>query len=252
VATLQRYIVDTQRLIRDRSAIITPVAELTDYINEGRRLVCRITGCLRALIAGNAPFGGGFTPGVGATPGAMTPGIEDTSVTTFATIPSVEKYHFDYARPFLQAQYTGFDRIIEVIDVAVTWNTASRPVMDWVTWDELQALYRIYSAGVFTYPFAAAKQGDGVNQVIYLAPVPGQALEMEWDCSCVPKALASSDDYEAIPEPFSEAVKYAAAMRAFMSTQRYGSADMMRDMLASHLGVDRVAVEVGGVPSYYY
>jgi hypothetical protein len=247
---LQRYIIDTQRLIRDRTAIVTPVTELTDYINESRRLVCRISGCLRCLIAGNAPFGAGFTPGL-AIPGGATPGIDDTTVTTFQTIPGVEKYHYGYASKFLQAQFAGVDHVIDVIDIAVNWNTASRPVMDWVSWDVLQALYRIYSAGVFTYPFAAAKQGDGINQQIYLAPVPGQALEMEWDAICTPKALNTDSDYEAIPKPFDGAVRFGAAMYAFMSTQRYGSADMMKDMMASHLGIDRSAVESGGVPSYY-
>ena len=47
------------------------------------------------------------------------------------------------------------------------------------------------------------------------------------------------------------AVKFGAAMYAFQTTQRYGAADMMKTMLAGELGVDRTAVEGGGVPSYY-
>ena len=247
---LSQYQVETARLLRDRSNIMTSKAELTDYINLGRNDVCRITGCLRALVAGNAPFGSGATPGL-AVPGGMTLGSQDTTVTTFSTIPGVEKYHFGYARPFLQAQWEGYDRIVDLIEVAVSWGSAARPVMEWCSWEELQALARIYSAGVFTYPFKAAMQGDGVNQILFLFPVPGQALEMEWDCSCLPKPLYSDNDYEAVPGPYTGAIKYAASMYAYLGSQRFGSAEIMRGLMMDHLGIDRAASDRGRVPSYY-
>jgi hypothetical protein len=247
---LSQYIRDTARLLRDRSNILTPVDELTDYINQGRNDVARLTGCIRCLVAGNAPFGGGATPGL-AIPGAATPGAADTTILTFSTIASVEKYHFGYAKPFLHAQFEGVDSVSDLIEVAVSWGSASRPVMEWCSFEELQALSRIYSVGVFTYPFKAALQGDGANQVLFLFPVPGLQLEMEWDATCLPKPLRTNNDYEAIPEPYDNAVKFFAAMYAFQATQRYGSATMMENMGLSLLGSDRVATERGRVPSYY-
>lgn len=247
---LANYQTEVRRLIRDRSGILVPTDELNEYINEGRRYVARITGCLRAHIAGNAPFGNGATPGL-MVPGGMIPGNVDTTITTFSTLPGVESYSFGYAKRWLQAQYQGFDSVIDLIEVAVSWGSAARPVMEWESWEVLQALARIYSAGVFTYPFKSALQGDGVNQRLFLFPVPSIALEMEWDCICVPKALYSDSDYEAIPEPFDAAVKYRAAARAYMSMQRFGSAETMMGELASHLGIDRAAVSRDVVPSYY-
>lgn len=247
---LSRYLLDTQRLIRDRSAIITPVSELTDYVNLGRDDVCRVTGCIRKLIAGNAPFGGGSTPGL-MVPGGMTPGADDTTITTFSTLAGVEKYHFGYARPFLQAQHKGCDRVIDLIEVAVSWGAAARPVMEWESFEDLQALARIYSAGVFVYPFKAALQGDGTEQVLFLFPVPGQALEMEWDAICLPKPLHSDNDHEAIPHPYDGAVKYFAAKYVYQASQRFGSAELMEGQGMQHLGLDRAVSSRGQVPSYY-
>lgn len=250
MGALATYQQEVGRLLRDRSHILVPIDELTDYINLGRNDVCRITACLRALVAGNAPFGSGATPGL-MVPGAMTPGSADTSITTFQTLPGVEKYHFGYARPWLHAQWEGYDRVMDLFDVAVSWNTAARPVMEWCSFGELQALARIYSAGVFTFPFKAAIQGDGVNQILFLFPVPGQALEMEWDCSCLPKALYSENDYEAIPDPYRAAVKYFAAKFAYQGSQRFGAADLMEAQGFNHLGIDRTASDGGRVASWY-
>lgn len=247
---LANYQTEVRMLIRDRSGILVPTDELNLYINEARRDVCRITGCLRAHIAGNAPFGNGATPGL-MVPGGIILGNADTTITTFTTLSGVESYHFGYAKRWLQAQYQGYDSVIDLIEVAVSWGSAARPVMEWESWEVLQALARIYSAGVFTYPFKSALQGDGINQRLFLFPVPSQALEMEWDAICTPKALYSNSDYEAIPEPFDAAVKYRAASRAYESMQRFGSAETMMAEFTTHLGIDRAAVERDRVPSYY-
>lgn len=247
---LTQYIVEVSRLIRDRAHIAVPTDELIDYINQGRNDVAKITGCIRCLIAGNAPFGGGSTPGL-AIVGGATPGIADTTITTFATLAGVEKYSFAYAAPFLRAQYQGVASVVDLIDVAVSWGSASRPVMEWESWEVLQALGRIYSVGVFTYPFKAAKQGDGINQQLYLFPVPSQVLEMEWDATCLPLPLRTDNDYEAIPEPFTDAIKFMGAKYAFQGSQRFGSADIMEMNAYNLLGIDRAASERGGVPSFY-
>jgi len=247
---LDTYVLETQRLIRDRSGISTPRDELISYINMARNDVCRITACLRALIAGNAPFGSGATPGL-IVPGGFTPGIADTTITTFSTLPGVEHYHFGYARPFLQAQFKGYDSVIDLMNVSVSWGSAARPTMEWMDFGELQALARIYSAGVFTYPFKAALQGDGINQILYLFPVPGQALEMEWDTSCLPSPLSTNNDFEAIPAPFTGATKFKAANYVYMASQRFGSAELMETQFMQHLGLDRAASDRGKVPSWY-
>lgn len=250
---LSVYQRDTARLLRDRENLMVPLDELTDHINEARNDVARVTGCLRTLIAGNAPWGSGATPGLGV-PGAIVPGVADTSITTFATLPNVERYHFKMAIPWLKASKRGFGPVIDVTAVAVSWGpspASARPTMEWYSFEELQALGRIYSNAVFSFPFACATQGDGVNQEIFLFPVPSMALEMEWDAACIPTPLNTDGDYDAIPSPFDAAVKYHAAALSFLSTQRYGAADLMDTRFAEHLGLDRAAVGRDRVPSYY-
>ena len=83
---LANYQTEVGRLLRDRSHIMTPLDELNEYINEARNDVAKITGCLRAHIAGNAPWGNGATAGL-MTAGGMILGNADTTLTTFATQP---------------------------------------------------------------------------------------------------------------------------------------------------------------------
>lgn len=249
---LGEYLKQTSRLLRDTSYLMVSRDELTDYINEARRDVCRHTGCLRRLIAGNAPWGSGSTVGT-ALPGGATPGANDTSILTFATLAGIEKYHFDYARPYLQRQHRGCDRVYQLIEVGVQWGNpgAARPVMEWREWDELQALARVYSQNVFSYPALAALQGDGVDQQLFLFPPPSIVAEMEWDALCFPLSLQDLGSYEAIPSPYTGAVQYFAAKYAYLGSQRYGNADLMEQRGLYHLGIDAKASNSGKVPSYY-
>ena len=66
--SLSDYLIDTSALLHDTSFLLTSQFLLTRYINQARDQVARDSGCLRALIAGNAPVG------TGATPGAAVPG----------------------------------------------------------------------------------------------------------------------------------------------------------------------------------
>jgi hypothetical protein len=248
---LDVYQRDTARLLRDRQNLSYSLAELTDYINQARRELVRATGCLRCLIAGNSPFGSGSTPGL-AIPGGMTPGSPDTSLTVFQTIPGQEKYHYGYANPLLQQLYSGVSGVLDVIAVAVNWGGSMRPVDDWLPWEYLQAYARSYSVGVFNYPFLWSTYGDGVNGQVWLFPTPGTQCEMQWDVTPEPAPIYSNTDYEAIPSPFTEGVKFFAARQAFLASQRYGAADLMFAEFDRELGLDRAASDRGKVPSYYY
>jgi hypothetical protein len=126
-----------------------------------------------------------------------------------------------------------------------------RPVMDWVPWEYLQAHGRSYSVGVFTYPFMWSTYGDGSQGQVWLFPVPGIACEMEWDCTGDPASLHSNNDYEAIPEPFTEGVKFFAARQAFLASFKYAAADWMLQEFVREGLLDRVSVARGRVPTYY-
>src|ERR1700679_529561 len=94
------YATDTQALTRDSYGLLTPIAQLTRWINRARYLCALKTGCIEKLIAGNCPAGSSSVPN-NAIPGAAQPGNKLSQ--SFQTIANVEKYSYAYANQFLLA-----------------------------------------------------------------------------------------------------------------------------------------------------
>jgi hypothetical protein len=103
-----------------------------------------------------------------------------------------------------------------------------------------------------SYPAVWSKLNDGERGSVFLFPIPSISSEWEWDTACTPIPLVDDSTVEAIPDPFTDAVKYYAAGLAFLRSQRYGIAEKMFEMFLDHCGVNRAAVEQGAVPDYYY
>ena len=254
---LSHYLADTSRLLRDSNYLFNSQSTLTRYINLARDQVAKESGCLRCLIPGSAPFGNAANPAT-LIPGAADPGSPTTQ--GFTTLVGVEKYHYGYALPFLKATQAGVRAIVDVIDVAVSWG-GNRPVLNWMPWDDLQAYARSYNVGVFSYPFLWSSAGSGSKGQVWLFPIPevsasstapNLAGEMEWDVTCLPSYLYSDDDYEALPESVQDAVKYYAAHLAFLGSQRFSMAAVMKSLFNEALVIDNTAGDRGKSDSYYY
>jgi hypothetical protein len=96
---------------------------------------------------------------------------------------------------------------------------------------QYQALIRQYGPGMYYYvPCFAVQYGRGAGGSLYLYPPPSQTLQMEWDCSGLPSDLETDQDYEAIPDPWTDAVAYYAAHLAFLELQNANSARMYLDL----------------------
>ena len=245
------YIQDSLALLRDASALFTSQKQLIRWINSARRDAAKYTGCIRTLIAGTSPQGNSALAGT-MIAGAALAG-QDLQ-TSFQTIPGVEMYPYDFANPYLQAQNAGVSKIIDVLDISVSWG-ATRPTLNWMPWGDAQALCRSYNVGVTSYPFVWSCQGDGTRGKVFLFPVPsigGINGEMEWDVICVPKDLYTNDDYDAIPEAFQDAIKYRAVALALMASFRFTEAQVYTQMFISNLGLDRAASKRGAVQDYYW
>ncbi len=256
---LSDYLIDTSTLLRDSNYLFNSKSSLTRFINQARDQVAKQTGCLRAVVTGQAPYGNAANPSV-FTPGAAQPG--SNSFQSFTTISGVEKYSFSYATPFLKVTNAGFRSVVDVIDVAVSWG-GTRPSLNWVPWEDLQAYCRSFNQGVFSYPFIWSTNGSGTKGQVWLFPVPqitalsgsqglsAPAGEMEWDTSCLPTPLYSNNDYEAIPDSVTDAVPFFAAHLAFLSSQRYGMAAVMKSLYEERLGISNVAGDRGKTSSFY-
>lgn len=265
MASLEDYQIDTLALLRDSNAQFTTTTNLNRYINTARREIAKRSACLQALVTGQAPFGTGAQPGF-MIPGAIIPGMlpgsnpnnanEPGAVSTpsnaFTTIPGVEVYTYGYANPFLQKQYSGYDKVIYVSSVAVSWG-GQMPVLDWMPWDNLQAYARSVNLGVSSYPQAWSQKGVGENGQLFLFPIPTNlsSSTMEWECVCTPKPLYTYSDFEALPEIYQGCVKYYAAYLAFLGQQRTGQAQVMNGLFDEQLMISGVASDWGHVESYY-
>lgn len=264
-ANLALYQIETLELLRDSKAQFTSIASLNRYINRARRQVAMRSGCLSVNVTGQAAFGTGAQPGY-AIPGAMVPGTlpdslpnnfnEPGAVSTptnnFTTIPGVEMYSYGYAKPFLQAQYAGYDSVIYVSMVSVSWG-GIMPAMDWLPFEDLQALARSVNLGVVSYPYVWAQKGVGEMGQVYLFPIPSSLApgSMEWQCTCTPKPLYTNDDFCALPEIYQDLVKYYAAYLAYLGQQRTGMASAMRGLFDEQLNISGIASDWGHADTYY-
>ena len=187
--------------------------------------------------------GGG---GAGAILSAVISGGSITSVTVsnggtgYTSVPSVNVAGGGNQRnlvtvtnqevyPFSLVDFTGvpgYSQVLAVGNVSILWGS-QRFTLARRSWSSYQAMVRNYVSTFQDVPGIAAQYGQGVSGSLYLYPVPNSGYTMEWDCTCLPAALASDGDVEIIPYPWTDAVPYFAAYLAFNSTGRNADADRM-------------------------
>jgi hypothetical protein len=244
---LSQYITDTQSLLHDNLGLLTPVSQLTTWINEARRQVAYGTGCVNLLATGLAPNGNAATPGF-MVPGGLTPGSQ--FMPPFRTIVNQEKYPFSMALAQIQNANAGVEYVTDISSLAISWGSM-RPALNYMPWDDFQAYARSYNYIVSSYPLVWATDGDGANANVWLWPVPSQALEMEWQCRCTPAPLVTDSDFDSIPHPFQNCVKFFAAYLAKLGTQQPQQAGMYLQLFQSSLLRGRGATEHGRITDWY-
>jgi hypothetical protein len=265
MATLGWYLNDTSALLHDQAYSFTSQDQLTRWINEARRQAAQRTGCIRRIILGQSAFGASAQPGA-MVPGGIQPGALPNSASnaqylattnTFMTINGVERYPYQgFVNPILQAQYAGVSGVLDTIACSVAWGGrpggSPRPSLYWLPWEDLQAYARAYATLVTSYPYYWSVMNDGEFGEIWLYPVPSQPMEIELDVFCSPSDLQSDSDFDALPPGFTNAIKYGAAAMAYMTSRRYGQAQIMSDMFSDRLGVARVSADFGKTPNFYF
>lgn len=249
---LSDYLTDTRELVKDTRSVFWNDTTLTRYINQARTQIALMAGCIPILIPGNVVAGSSAVPGT-MVPGAATPGSAQQS---FQTLTGVERYSFGYGNAFAKAQNANIKGIINVNSVSVNWGGApgsagNRPSLQWLPWDNFQAYCRAWAVNVSSFPFVWSQFGDGERGQVWLFPRPNQVLEMQWETDCAPADIYSVDDYEALPDPFTQYVPFYSAHLAFLNTQRYGQAQIMLDLFEKNSGLARSASDRGKTPSYY-
>ena len=75
--------------------------------------------------------------------------------------------------------------------------------------------------------------------------------QLNCDCVCYPILLADDTTPEAIPYPWTEAIKYYAAMLAYRDAQRSDDAEKMNKEYTATMTEARAISEPAFVPDYY-
>lgn len=187
--------------------------------------------------------GGGYvTP---ATAGAVT------TTPYITTVVGQETYSLNSPAILAAVQnQQGVQRPIGIQSVSVAWGSF-KPTLDFAPFTTFQAQYRAYNVGQQNYPAVWTRYGRGASQTIALWPIPGQVSQMELDLYCQPIPLVDDTTYEAIPEPFTDGVKYYAAYLAYMNAQRKEDAMWMDSLYKQHLIENGVADTPSWSPSAY-
>lgn len=259
------YLNDVKMLLNDLNSSFYPESQLIRWINEARSLCAKRSSCIRRLITGQSAFGASSQPG-SIIPGAVQPGslpdaspgaINSMATNSFATIPGSERYPFvGFANEYLKAQHEGIKGICDVILVSVSWGNGGygspKPVLDWRAFEDFQAYARANSVLVKNYPVLWTVYNDGEQGEVWMFPVPVAQSEMDWDVFCTPADLVNDGDFDAIPDSFSDAIKFGAASLAYMMSGKYGQSQLMENQFAERLGVARVSVDHGKTTSFYF
>lgn len=187
--------------------------------------------------------GGGYT--TAATVGAVT------TTPYVTTVPGQESYALN-AAPISTAvlNHQGYQRAIGIQSVSVSWGSM-KPTLDFVPFTTFQARYRAYNIGQQNYPSVWTRLGRGASQSIGLWPIPGQTSQMEIQVYCQPIPLVDDTTYEAIPEPFTDCVKYYACYLAYINAQRKDDAMWMASLYKEVMLENGVADTPSNAPSAY-
>lgn len=199
---LTAYITSTQLLLHDPNAVFYTQTDLVGYINEGRRQIAAEAMCVRVL------------------PPSLNPSQNQT-------VLGQEVYNFSTINPVIQANFPGVDSIMGVITIAVNQGTTLKPVLDQMAWSAFQAYLRSYNVGIESYPTVWAQYSQGARGSVYVWPIPSGAFSMDWDCYCLPSVLTSDSSPEAIPYPWTDAIPFYAAYKAYLNAQRPADAQAM-------------------------
>jgi hypothetical protein len=194
--TLQTYITQVQRLLHDPNATFWPIAELTDYINDGRNRIAQDTKCLRQLATNITLTQGQELYNVNETIAMATPAVGNVSV-------------------------------IDVLGITLYWGN-SRYKLNYASFTELDARARAWQL-YQDRPVLFTRMG-ALN--VYLAPIPDQDYFTDWDVAILPPAMVNTTDTERIPPPFQDPVQYWAAFRAKFKEQALGESKIFKDEYA--------------------
>lgn len=123
----------------------------------------------------------------------------------------------------------GCESVYFVRSISLLYNNYrySLPVYSFTTY---QAYIRQYPFQYEYIPTFAAQFGQGTAGSLYLYPLPSQVYQCEYDCQVLPSELLDDQSYEAIPQPWQDAVPYFAAHLAMTELGNWNASKAFLDL----------------------
>lgn len=298
MASLNVYLQQTQRFLREAKQEFLNPEDLISYVNRARRELALRTQCIRVLTPSSGQVvtaevtdgGSGYTdptvtisePDFPSGYGSNPSGLQATAL---ATVQAGEIVSIDiqdggsgYFQPTVTiTDSTGTDaaatltvsplntlnqgqEVYPFSDIDLSGNPGCEAVFFIRSLSVIYSNYRYslpvysfsdYQAKIRQYPYQyqyvpsfASQFGQGTNGSFYVYPLPSQTYQFELDCLCLPSDLTTNNDYEAIPQPWDDAVPYFAAHMAYNELQQFNPAryylDLYEKMVLSYSNYTRV------------
>jgi hypothetical protein len=216
---LSTYIQKTRFYLRDALSTAYSNSDLTDLINQARSDIITDTFCCRALVE-------------------------------MYTVANQDKYTFSTVLAAVQQAGNAAVSVLQVNSIAVFWSGTLVPVLDYMEWTELQAIYRSFRG----YTFIPFVWGMYDLQSFYVEPIPNAAYQLEVDCTYLPNLLVNLTDVETvIPPGLADytLVPIKACALAKINQNAYGEAEKFKQMYLMELESRMSAFPAYRTPSYY-
>jgi hypothetical protein len=217
--TLGTYLQKTRFMLRDANQTAFTTSDLTDLINQARADLIIDTFCCRALV-------------------------------TVPTVANQDKYTFATVLSALTGGGAAAVAILQINSIAIFWSTNLVPVLDYMDWDDVQAIYRSFRG----FTFIPTIWGMFDHQSFFIAPIPNGVYNMEIDCTYLPTLLVNAGDAETvIPPAFADytLIPWLAASYAKYNQNAYGESERFFQKYAMEMERRMGAYPAYRVPSRY-
>ena len=216
---LSTYLEKTRFYLRDALGTAFQQQDLVDCINQARADIIVDSFCVRSLVQ-------------------------------IQTTQNQDQYQFSLILAQLQNNGVNAVAILAINTIAVFWSGTLVPVLDYMEFGELQAIYRSFRG----YTFIPFIWGMFDLQSFFVEPVPNAAYTLEVDCCYLPTLLVNLTDSETVlPPGFADynLVPFLAASYAKYNQNAYGESDKFFQKYQMELERRMSAFPAFRVPSYY-
>jgi hypothetical protein len=116
---------------------------------------------------------------------------------------------------------------------------------------DYQAFIRSYPYQYSYVPSFFCQVGQGTSGYLLFYPLPSETYQWDVDCYCLPSDLKTNLDYEAIPDPWTDAVPYFAAHLGMLDIQNMNAGRMYLELFEKQLGIYSHSTRIGRAVNPY-